>query len=76
MSLLLSRNAVASLSFVAFAIAMFFAPAGNVVFSLFLLVMGLALSTMVYVLWHEHRVAVALEAPSLDTARRESTGSR
>ena len=57
MSLPFSRNVVIPVSFVAFAIALFLAPAVNVVFSLFLLAMGLALSTMVYVLWPEPPVA-------------------
>ena len=76
MSLPFSRNVVIPVSFVALAIAMFFAPAVNVVFSLFLLSMGLALFTMVYVLWHEEPVAVALVAPSIASDRGESDSSR
>jgi hypothetical protein len=76
MPLLLTRNVVIPVSFVAFAMALFLAPVVNVAFALFLLAMGLALSTMVDVLWREPPVAVALVAPSLDIDRRESTGNR
>ena len=74
MSLPLSRNVLIPVPFAAFALAMFLAPAVNVVFSLFLLAMGLALSTMVYVLWPEPELA--LVAPGVHTGRRESTSSR
>jgi hypothetical protein len=76
MPLLFSRSVVIPFSFIACAIAAIFAPAVNVSFSLFLLVLGLALSTIVYVLWPEPPVAVTLVAPSIDTGRPDSTGSR
>ena len=69
-----SRNVFIPVPFAAFGLAMFLAPAVNVVFSLFLLGIGLALSTMVYVLWPEPEVA--LVTPSVHTDRRESTSSR
>ena len=71
-----NRNVLIPVPFVAFAMALFLAPAVNVVFSLFLLAMGLALSTMVYMLWPEPPVPVTLVAPSIDADRRASTGSR
>ena len=59
MSMPFSRNVVISVWFAVFAIAMILAPAVNFVFSLFLLVLGLAVPMMVYVLWHDPPVAVA-----------------
>ena len=77
MSVPFSRRVVIPSSFIiACVIAATFAPAVNVRFSLFLLVLGLAVSTMVYVLWPEPSVATALVAPSIDTERGESTVSR
>jgi hypothetical protein len=76
MSVPFGRSVVIPASFIACAIAVTFGPAVNVSFSLFLLVLGLAVSTMVYVLWPEPPVAVALVAPSLDTGRPDSTASR
>ena len=73
MSVPFDRSVVIPASLIASAIAVTFAPAVNVTFSLFLVVLGLALSTMVYVLWPEPAVALA---PSIDTDRRESTVSR
>ena len=61
---------------IACAIAAIVAPAVNVRFSLFLVVLGLAVSTMVYRLWHEPPVAVALVAPGINPNRPESTASR
>ena len=75
MSVPFGRSVVIPASFIACAIAVTFGPAVNVSFSLFLLVLGLAVSTMVYVLWPEP-VAVALVAPSFDTGRPDSTASR
>lgn len=76
MSVPFSRRVVIPSSFIACVIAATFAPAVNVRFSLFLLVLGLAVSTMVYVLWPEPPVAAPLVAPSVDTERGESTVSR
>ena len=76
MSLHLTRNIAIALSLVAFVIALVFAPAANLVFSAFLLFMGVALSTMVYVLWHQPPVAVALVAPRIDPDRRDAGSSR
>jgi hypothetical protein len=76
MSVPFGRSVVIPASFIACAIAVTFGPAVNVSFSLFLLVLGLAVSTMVYVLWPEPPVAVGLVAPSLDTGRPDSTASR
>ena len=73
MSVSFGRSVVIPASFIACVIAATFAPAVNVRFSLFLLVLGLAASTMVYVLWPEPPVAVALVAPGIDTDRPEST---
>ena len=77
MSMPFGRSVVIPASFIACAVAVTFAPAVNVTFSLFLVVLGLALSTMVYVLWLEPpAVAVAFVAPGIETDRRESTVSR
>ena len=79
MSMQFHRNVVIPVSFAVFAIAMIVGPAVNainVVFSLFLLVLGLAVSTMVYALWHNPPVAVALVAPSTEAGRRQATGIR
>jgi hypothetical protein len=76
MSVPFGRSVVIPASFILCAIAVTFAPAVNVSFSLFLIVLGIAVSTIVYSLWHEPPVAVALVEPSIDTDRRESTGSR
>jgi hypothetical protein len=76
MSPSVTRNAVIALLVLTCAMALFFAPAANLVFSLFLLVVGIAFSTMVYLLWHQPPVAVALVAPRSDTARRESGSTR
>ena len=71
-----SRNVVISVWFAVFVIATILAPTVNFVFSLFLLVLGLAVPMMVYVLWHDPPVAVCLVAQSTDTERRQATGNR
>jgi hypothetical protein len=71
-----SRNVVISVWFAVFAIATSLAPTVNFVFSLFLLVLGLAVPMMVYLLWHDPPVAVGLVAQSTDTERRQATGNR
>jgi hypothetical protein len=71
-----SRNVVISVWFAVFAIATILAPTANFVFSLFLLLLGLAVPVMVYVLWHDPPVAVGLAAQSTDTGRRHATGNR
>jgi hypothetical protein len=71
-----SRNVVIAVWFAVFAIATSLAPTVNVVFSLCLLVLGLAVPMMVYVLWHDPPVAVGLVAQSIDTERRQATGNR
>jgi hypothetical protein len=76
MSMQFHRNVVIPVSFAVFAIAMIVGPAVNainVVFSLLLLVLGLAVSTMIYALWRDPPVAVALVAPRLDAERRQAT---
>ena len=76
MSMPFSRNAVISVWFAVFAIATSLAPTVNFVFSLFWLVLGLAVPMMVYVLWHAPPVAVGLVAQRTDTERRQATGNR
>ena len=76
MSMQFSRNVVISVWFAVFVIATILAPTVNFVFSLFLLVLGLAVPMMVYVLWHDPPVAVGLVAQSTDTERRQATGNR
>jgi hypothetical protein len=71
-----SRNVIISVWFAVFAMATILAPTVNFVFSLFLLVLGLAVPVMVYVLWHDPPVAVGLAAQSTDTKRRQATGNR
>jgi hypothetical protein len=75
MPMKLSRNVVMSVWFAVFAIATILASAVSSVFSLFFLVLGLAVPMMVYVLWHAPRVAVGLVAQSTDTERRQATGN-
>jgi hypothetical protein len=76
MPMRLSRNVVISVWFAVFAIATILAPTVNVVFSLFLLVLGLAVPTMVYLLWHDAPAAVGLVAQSTDPDRRQAAGNR
>ena len=76
MSMQFSRNAVISIWFAIFAIATSLAPTVNFVFSLFWLVLGLAVPMMVYVLWHDPAVAVGLVAQSTNTERHQATGNR
>jgi hypothetical protein len=73
----LSRNVVISIWFAVFVLAAILAPTVNAVFSLFLLVLGLAVPMMVYVLWHDSPVTARLGAArSTDTERRQPTGNR
>jgi hypothetical protein len=76
MPLQFSRNVVISLWFAVFVIATILAPTVNFVFSLFLLVLGLTVSLMGYVLWHDPAVAECLVAQSTDAERRHATGNR
>ena len=76
MSMQFRRNVVISVSFAVFAIAMSLVPAVNVVSSLFLLVLGLTIPVMVYVLWHDSPVTVALVPQTTNTERRLATGNR
>ena len=76
MSVPFGRSVVIPASFIACAIAVTFAPAASLSFSLFLVVLGVAVPTMVSLLWHEPPVAVALVAPGIGSDTRESTGSR
>ena len=76
MSAPFGRSVVIPISFIACAIGATFGPAFNVTFSLFLLVMGLAISTMVYVLWPEPPLAVAIAGSNLDAGRPESPAGR
>jgi hypothetical protein len=70
-----SRNVVISIWFAVFMLATILAPTVNVVFSLFLLVMGLVVPVMLYVLWHDPPVVVGLVTQSTDTRRRQATGN-
>ena len=63
-----SRNAVISVWFAVFVLTTLVAPPVNVIISLFWFVLGLAVPTMVYLLWHAP-VAVSLVAHS-NTGRR------
>jgi hypothetical protein len=76
MSVPFGRNVVIPASLIACAIAASFAPGVNVRFSLFLLIMSLAVSTTVWALWPEPPVAVALGAPSLDAVGQGPTAGR
>ena len=71
-----SRNVVISVWFAVFVIATLLAPPLTFVFSVFWLVMGLAVPMMVYALWHNSTVAVSLVARHTDTERRHATGNR
>jgi hypothetical protein len=78
MSMHFSRNVVIRLwfaLFALFALAAFFVTPFPFVFSLFLLVLGLAVPMMVYVLWHDPPVGAGL-AQSTDTERSQATGNR
>ena len=74
MPLPFSRKVVIPVWFAVFAISIL-VPTVNVFFPLFLLVMGFAVPMMVYVLWHDRPVAVRLAAQSIDTERRQATGT-
>ncbi len=76
MPMQLNRNVVISIWFSVFVLATILAPTVNFVFSLFLLVLGLAVPMMVYVLWHDPPVAVSVVAQSIDAERRQPTGNR
>jgi hypothetical protein len=76
MSMQFSRNVVIPVWFVVFAMAAILAPTLNYVFSLFLIVLGLAVPAMIYMLWHDPPVPVALVASSIDTERRQANVNR
>ena len=66
------KNVVISAWFAVFAIATLLAATVNFVFSMFVLVLGVAGPVMVYMLWHAPP-AVALVAHSTGTERRPAT---
>ena len=74
MSMQFHRNVVIPVSF-AVAIAMIVGPAVNAIngSSLLLLVLGLAVSTMIYALWRDSAGGGGAVAPRLDAERRQAT---
>ena len=75
MSMRLDRNAVISLWVGTVALVAAFAPSFNLVFSLFMLAMGLAIPTIAYVLWPIPPLEpVVIAAEIGEPARREPAG--
>ena len=64
MSIYVSRNVVIPIWFVIFAIGLFVVPSPNFVFSMFLVVMGLAVPTIAFMLWPTPVLQPVAVAPS------------
>ena len=77
MSMHFSRNVIIPSWFAIFALAAFVVPPFNFGFSLFMLVMGLAVPTIVYMLWQDPALEpVGIGPHNIDTKRHEIDGTR
>ena len=76
MSMYFSRNVVIPVWFAIFALATLFVLPSTFVFSLFLLVIGLAVPTIAYMLWPAPAFQPVIGLPIIDAELHEVDGKR